>query len=394
MMTRIASALAALSLVACTGSGTLEQDDTPKGPSAGEVATAYLDSLAPVLVGRVMSAEERTWIEERAAEGMSAPEMVRSALSTWVDEPFLAETARDMVQNLLAVSGKRDDINFELPGNLARHVVGQKLPWSQILTADYCVGDDLSQIECDTGAPFSAGVLATRAYLVSRASRFNLTRASTMMGAFACQHYPLSEELEPRLPRERLITMFQADTPEDQEDPDAADAFGNGFACYSCHGQFSAHAQFFVRFDESGMYRADATGIQDPEGELGRSTGGLFASHLADPEEAKIGRSQMLGQQAENLAQGAAILGESQAFLECMASNVVDYALGLDERSPVPGPLRTDIASAMPADPTFQQIVVESLSHPVIIESATAYLSGETDAPTDTETDTDTETEQ
>lgn len=383
MMPRLAAAFAALSLIACTGSG-LEQE-APEGPAQDAIALAYLDRLAPILVGRVMSADERSWITERAAEGMSAPEMVRSALTAWVDEPFLAETARDMVQNLLAVSGKRDDINFELPGNLARHVVGQKLPWSEILTADYCVGDDLSQIECDTGAPFAAGVLATRAYLVSRASRFNLTRASTMMGAFACQHYPMSEDLEPRLPRERLITMFRADTPEDQEDPEAADAFGNGFACYSCHGQFSAHAQFFVRFDETGMYRADATGIQDPEGELGRSTAGLFASHLVDPEEAKIGRSQMLGQTAENLAEGAAILGESQAFLECMASNVVDYALGLDERSPVPRPLRTDIAGALPASPTFQQIVVEALSHPTIIESATAYLAAETDTDTESE---------
>src|SRR5690606_27769046 len=122
---------------------------------------------------------------------------------------------------------------------------------------------------------------------------------------FACQHYPLPDTLEPRVDRERLITMFRANTPDEQEDPSAADAFGNGFACYGCHGQFSSHAQFFVRFDQEGMWREEATGIQDPEGELGRATDGLFASHFTDLEESKSPRSQMFGQPAEDLAEGA-----------------------------------------------------------------------------------------
>ena len=215
-------------------------------------AETYLGLLVQPLVGRVLSAAER---EQIVARGGAA---VTTLVTAWATEPGFAEAARRLVQQKLSVSGNKDGIDFELPGHLAAYVVRHDLPWSTLITADHCVSAAGERIACDTGAPYTAGVLTTRAFLTSRASRFNLTRSSALMRAFACRKYPLEDTLQPRLDRLSLIPMFQAQTAEEQTDPRAQSGFGNGFGCYTCHGQFSAHAQLFVKFDEQGRWHADA----------------------------------------------------------------------------------------------------------------------------------------
>jgi len=298
---------------------------------------------------------------------------VRDELQKWSNDPFLASAARELIQTRLAVSGKTIDANFELPGNLAAYLVTEELPWAQILTADHCVTNGGKKRDCDTEAPFASGVLATRAYMKSRASRFNLTRASTMMRFFACRDYPLPDDLEPRLPKEMLIPMFRADSADEQTDPRAEGAFGNGDACYNCHGQFSAHAQMFVRFNQKGMWKEDATGLQDPEGELGRSTGGLFTSHFEDPLAASLPAGQLFGQGYDDLPGAAKILSESEDFRSCQAKNLLLYALRLDVSTPFEKALLDDLALRLAEipDATFTDYLVESLSHPRVVEAAT-----------------------
>jgi hypothetical protein len=351
-------------LAACVGGA-------PKVTPAEKAADvrAYLASLAPILVSRPLSADEQAIIDE-AATGNDPMSAVDAILPSWAADPALAEAAREMIQTRLSVSGKTEEINFELPGNLAAYTVANRLPWSTLVTADFCVGDDLAVIDCDSGAPYTAGILTTRAYLKARASRFNLTRASTMMNTFACQHYPLADELEPRIERERLRTMFKADSPEEQEDPQAAGAFGNGFACYSCHGQFAWHAQLFVQFDDQGLWRSDATGIQDPAGELGRSAAGLFASHLASPDEAKMPASQMLGQPVANLAEAGAVLAASPELASCTTQGVLEYVLGLDQGAEVDPGLIGEIAAPLaPSTATFADYAVAVFSNRRVIET-------------------------
>lgn len=351
-------------LVSCVGGA---PKVTPEEKAAS--VRAYLSSIAPMLVSRTLSAEEQAIIDE-AAKGDDPMSAVDTIVRGWADDPALAEAAREMIQTRLSVSGKTDEINFELPGNLAAYSVANHLPWSTLVTADYCVGDDLATIECDSGAPYTAGILTTRAFLKARASRFNLTRASTMMNAFACQHYPLAEELEPRVPRERLRTMFKADSPEEQEDPQAAGAFGNGFACYSCHGQFAWHAQLFVQFDDQGLFRSEATGIQDPEGELGRSVGGLYASHLASPDEAKVPTSQMLGHPVGNLAEAGAVLAESPELASCTTRGVLEYVLRLEQGAEIDPALIGEIAATLaPAQATFADYAIAVFTNRRVIDT-------------------------
>ncbi len=365
-LVRLALIAVALSPTACSGSAPVLD-----APAKVELARAYLAQLAPLLVSRTLTADEVFALQQSVTDTGDTQAGLEAVVAGWVEEPALAEAARELLQRRLGVSGNRDGVNYELPGNLAAATVIGHQPWSTILTADHCVGDDLQPIECDSGSPYSAGVLTTRGFLRRHGSRFNLKRASTTLRAFACASYPLDEALEPRIPRERLRTMFKAESPEDQEDPSVADQFGNGFACYTCHGQFSWHAQLYVQFDEQGMFRSDATGIQDPAGELGRSAGGLYASHFADPVESASPSSQMLGQPAATLVEAGAILAASESFARCTFRGVLEYGLGLGPADPIDEDLLAELAAGLgtPGEASFAGFVLAAFTHPRVFDA-------------------------
>ena len=194
----------------------------------------YLGRLAPALAGRSLTYEENLQIE---AEGDAA---ISTLLTNWTAEPGFAEAMRNMVSTDLSVSGERDGVDFELPGNLVAQIVRDSLPWSTVLTADYCVTADGEMTDCDTGAPYEAGVLATRAFLISNKGRFNLGRAKKMLEVFACRGYPMEADIQTPLEKEILIPMFRAVTPDEQTVEEAEGGFGNGAGCYTCHAQFGA----------------------------------------------------------------------------------------------------------------------------------------------------------
>jgi hypothetical protein len=343
----------------------------------------YLRKLSPILVGRVLSAPDRADI---VVQGGNA---IASKVAAWVAEPAFVEAGRRFVEDLLSVSGKLDTIDFGLPGNLAAFLVKNGRPWSEIITAKDCYDAALKPIKCDSGVPYGAGVLGTRAILLSRSGRFNLTRASTITRTFACKTYPLADELQPRVDKTWLIDMFQANNPEEQTVEEARNGFGNGFGCYGCHGQFSIHAQLFVRFDSSGIYRPNATGLQDtrPEAELGRSSmPGLMASHFRDPERAKVEGIEMYGKPAANLGEATRVLTAMPLFSECAAAKYLDHFLGV-----LSGQIKYDWrmfeeigarARQKHADPTLADIVEALFTHPVVVRSLIASLVGGTGADT------------
>lgn len=330
-------------------------------------ARVYLATIAPMVVGRLLTEAEAKLISYYGSRGLAG------VIEGWIEDKAFAETARMMMQVKLHASGQSDEIDFELPGNLAAHVAAQKLPYARLITADYCVDGAGSKIPCDSGAPYTAGVLTTRAYLRANASRFNLRRARRMLYIFNCQVYPMSSNLQPPLEKESLIAMFQALTPEDQTVEEAKSGFGNGFACYSCHSQFGAHSQLFVRFDQDGNYRPDATGLQDPEDELGRSPGGLFVSHFVDPVAAAQEITQVFGVPVEDLAVAAKVLSEDETFYQCGARNVIEWTFGLSEAEAA----KTDPlllqelarrARARRPEPTFGDLFLVTLTHPAVID--------------------------
>jgi hypothetical protein len=346
---------------------------TIPGPQAEE----YLRKLSSILVGRVLTPPERQQVTSQS--GNAIPPLI----GAWVADPAFVDAGRRFIEDMLSVSGRLDTVDFGLPGNLAAFLVKNNRPWSEIITARDCYDATSRPIKCDSGAPYGAGVLTTRAILLSRSGRFNLTRASTLTRTFACKTYPVPEELQPRVDKSWLLPMFQANNPEEQTVEEARNGFGNGFGCYTCHGQFSFHAQLFVRFDGSGIYRANATGMQDqrPEAELGRSAlPGLMASHFSDPERAKLEGVQMFGTPVANLAEAAKVVAEKPLFTECAAAKYLDHTLGV-----LAGHIKYDWrmfveigqrARQKNPDPTLANIVEALFTHPVVVRSLIAGLAG------------------
>jgi hypothetical protein len=309
----------------------------------GLAVQTYARQLSSQLAGRPLTVAERATLK---AEGGAA---LPGLLKAWVEEPFFAKAFRARVEMLIGTSGERDNVDFNLPGNLAQYIVTQKLPISELLTADYCVSAQGEKIPCDTKAPFAAGVVGTRAYLMAHSGRFNLGRANAMMGAFACTHYPMSVTLQPRIAKEELISNFRISSPEEAQAAGST-GFGNGSACYLCHSQFAAHAQLFVKFDDKGLYRNEATGLQSKSLEFGRSDEGLFASHFVDAQRAADESSDVFGSKAANLAEGMKTLASNPVFLRCMVKQVVAHAFNLD----------SEASNKIKED--FMEVVAESLA--------------------------------
>ncbi|MDZ4660729.1 MAG: hypothetical protein SGJ18_03835 [Pseudomonadota bacterium] len=321
----------------------------------------YMARLSSMLTGRPLNAAERSTLRSEGYVGLER------VLQSWVDSEFFVKSSRIQIQTQLGVSGNDGTINYELPANLLDYLIRQNRPYSEILTADYCVDNNRQRISCDTGSPFVAGVLTTRAFLKQYSGRFNLSRASNTLRQFACQSYPMSTTLQPRLPRESLIPMFAADLAI------GAAEFGNGTACYACHGQFSAHTQFFVKFDAFGVYKAAATGLQNPNLEPGLSVNDLFTSHMVTSDLARSEVSQMFGQTSNNLREAAQALVNNANFTECSVRNSVRYFIRLtDGNETINRGVVKDISAKLKQkyqDPSFKQIVFESLRHPMVIGS-------------------------
>lgn len=341
-----------------------------EGSSVDKAALqTYARQLSSQLAGRPLNSTERALINSKGEDAFE------ELLNGWIDDPFFAKTFRSRVEMLIGTSGERDGVDFNLPGNLAGYIVTKKLPYSELLTADYCVDAKGAKTKCDTGAPFAAGVIATRGYLLAHAGRFNLGRANSMLGAFACSHYPMSAKLQPPMPKADLITNFRISTPEEAAAAGQT-GFGNGATCYTCHGQFSTHTQFFVKFDDKGLYKADATGAQSKTLEFGKSDNFLYASHFVDEARAADESSDMFGTKAENLNAAMKALTDNSRFLECMVKQAVIHALNLDSEasSNISQNFMKAVAESIPKDQaSVGEVYLKTLTHPEMIK---AYSRG------------------
>ncbi len=346
--------------------------DPPYEPSLNELRAkltasqveSYLRRLAPMVAGRSLRAEE---IEQIARQGGAA---LPAIIEGWTREEGFVLMAREWISTRLKASGKRGDLNLELPGNLAAYLARNGLPHSELLTADYCIDDAGRKAPCDTGAPYAAGVLTTRAFLSNNASRFNLKRARTMLRTFACKDYPLPLTEQPPLERAVLIPLFQ----QDKVEGSASGTFGNGFACYTCHSQFGAHAQPFVKFNQDGRWIAAATGRQVEGGEQGRSVDGLFTSHMIDPMVSSSEASQVFGKPVQNLAGVAEAFATSSAFWTCSVGGLLGFAFGLPESTvfTLPPDVLEDVVMAAKAKqprPSLALLAIEAFSHPAVVRS-------------------------
>ena len=342
-----------------TPNESLPVDDTFK-PTVQQTLD-YMRYVGPSLIGRVLNDEEET----KLAGGVTA---VKPIIEAWVKDEGFVEAVKSMLEIRLGSNGKRGNADFNLPGYIVRHVVKNNLPWSKVVTSNTCYDAADQAIPCDTGAPYTAGVLTTRGFLAGNEGRFNLGRARAMLLTFMCRDYPAEPDLQPYVDKPRLKLMFRASNADEQMVAEVAGGFGNGLACFSCHGQFSNHSQPFVKFDKAGTWIADADGSQSMTGQLGESDRGLMASHFATTTEAASEKAQWFAAEIDNLASGAAVMAKNPRFHECAVQQLVDLGVGLDLGFPtgvkglaVTAEFLTDIASSVTKtspDPTIQELAI------------------------------------
>jgi hypothetical protein len=401
LTTLAAALLTASGLVACstnapqTGTGTeiptTMMPGTPTTPDMPGAATPqespldpsfqptpqqtldYMRYIGPSLIGRVLSDDEEAQITK---DNLAA---VKPILRAWVAEDGFVQAMRNMMEIRLGTNGKRGMVDYNLAGYIVRHVVKNNLPWSTVLTSQSCYDANDTPIACDTGAPFTAGVLTTRGFLAGNEGRFNLGRARAMVLAFLCRDYPMEDTLQPYIDKPMLKLMFRASNAMEQQVAEVAGGFGNGLACYSCHGQFANHAQPFVKFDKSGTWISDATGLQSMTGQLGESDRDLAASHLDDPTNANQEKAQWVGVNIANLAEGATALSKSPKFRECAVQQLLDVGVGLDLgfSTGVKGLFvdsgflkeMADSVTAQDPDPTIQELAIAAYSDPRVMSA-------------------------
>jgi hypothetical protein len=326
----------------------------------------YMRYIGPSLIGRVLTDEEEATLTAGAADA------VKPIIEAWVQDDGFVEAVKSMLEIRLGSNGTRGSVDFNLPGYIVRHVVKNNLPWSNVVTSDTCYDAKDKAIPCDTGAPYTAGVLTTRGFLAGNEGRFNLGRARAMLLTFMCRDYPAEPELQPYIEKPRLKLMFRASNAEEQMVAEVAGGFGNGLACFSCHGQFSNHAQPFVKFDKSGTWISDADGSQSKTGQLGESDRNLMASHFENATEAASEKAQWFTAEINNLAEGAAVMGKSPRFQECAVQQLIDMGVGLElgfdtkvKGLAVMNDFLTDIASKVTKtspDPTIQELAIATYS--------------------------------
>jgi len=347
-----------------TPNQTLPVEPTFK-PTAAQTLD-YMRYLGPALIGRVLTDEEEAKLT------MGAGEAVKPIVETWVAEPGFVEAVRAMMEIRLGTNGKRGKVDFNLAGYIVRHVVKSALPWSQILTSTSCYDEQDAPIACDTGAPYTAGVLTTRGFLAGNEGRFNLGRARAMLLTFMCRDYPMEDTIQPYIDKPKLKLMFRASNAAEQQVAEVAGGFGNGLQCFMCHGQFSNHAQPFVKFDKSGTWIADATGLQSTSGQLGEADHDLFASHMEAATDAGSESAQWFGSPVANLAEGAAVMAKNPKFHECAVQQLLDLGVGVDlgfdtkvKGLVVMPDFLTEIAKSVSdinPDPTIQELAIATYS--------------------------------
>lgn len=325
-----------------------------------ELMISYLSSFSHQIVHRPLTAQEISLVR---AQGVNS---FATIVQGWFADPRFMDSAQFYVENLIRTSGQTSTVNMDVPGYLGRDMARRQRPYSDLVAAPTCVNRNGQTMACDSGAPFSAGVLTTKAYLVTKVGPYNIARAGKMISQFLCTTYPLPDTDEPRIALPDLINQFAT--------VNGAITFGNGNNCYSCHSQFGHHAQFFVKFDLSGNYQMSASGVQNPNATDGFSTNNLLTSHFRNPQRAAMESSQMLGQPAANLADAGRVLAQNRRFLPCAVKNLMTYYMRLQPS--VVTTIKPDLyiqiadrAKILNANPSFSHLLTAIITNQAVFDS-------------------------
>jgi hypothetical protein len=257
------------------------------------------------------------------SEGVAGYERV---IKSYLEMPEFLSSQRNYYRNYFEMAGMgADNVNFDEPANLAVHLVLNDADFREILTADYCVNNELQKVPCSSfrnpdDAPVqAAGVLTTRAFLVKWSAPFNFRRVAKTFHAFSCREYPDSRDeglLESEIADN--IKTFNSTT----ETP----------ACYNCHRSMNSRASLFYMFDQKGYFNLNPN--MDPRvGEVAVTDTGRAStvSHILNPGV----KARYHGKEISTLREYGRMFSRTQHFRDCMAQRLTNQMLGRKATDPL-----------------------------------------------------------
>lgn len=240
------------------------ETDEPPGEAEAEQLTPveHLIRVSMALRGTRPSIEEIAMVEED-------PDAIAMLVDEYMEAPQFGEVIRDLHDDALLV-----EVDLALPAvepldglfpqtigrsvmqtplRLAEHVVVQDRPYTELVTADYWVGDDVAAtvygVPYDQGGPQwqelpltddrpAAGVLSDTAFYVRHASagdNYNRGRANAISRALLCMDF--------------LVQDIDVSGGIDLSDPEAvANAVVENEACAACHDPLDPLASHLFGF--------------------------------------------------------------------------------------------------------------------------------------------------
>lgn len=292
---------------------------TPTSGFSNETYAQALRSATVKLVGTLPSVEDTQAV---LAEGESA---YNARIDNLLDQSVntnLGPQLRGFYRSMFLMGGTVGPVNYDLVPNLAAHLVLEGKPVTELVTADYCVGNNFQPLdetvvanqELCRGEPDLArrgGVISQRPFLkkFGQEDTVNMRRVSVVHQLFSCGIYPDTSDptkLNRTNDAQSNWPMNTNDTPDDPADDYADPSLGlpandpasplrlskkyqgklkgdAGAECHQCHGHLNQRRGVFTVYDIEGIYDGARTinEVENPEvngsldycGQLGDTNG-------------------------------------------------------------------------------------------------------------------------
>lgn len=231
-----------------------------------------------------------------------------------------------MAMNDFEMAGTSGGINYSEPANLATYLIVNNEDYRQILTADYCVNDQLKKIDCSSfstkalAQANAAGAITTRGFLEKWQAAFNFRRVNKVFEVFACSEYPdkSDEGLLPGQLSETLKTFAcQNCVPK----------------CYDCHKTMNSRATLFYTFDRKGFFNPNPN--PNPNAGEITVTDTNKASTIKDIIQDGVSATYK-GNNVQTLREYAGLFSQTTQFRNCVTQRVVGRLFGLSHKTPLP----------------------------------------------------------
>ena len=325
--------------------------------------TKALRTVAQILVHRDPTADELTQV---STGGFSA---YQTLVQNYLNSDAFKTIQLAYYRNLFEMSGVSGGINYDEPANLATFLVFYNYDFRAVVTANYCVDNNLNIINCSAFANTTlakaqaAGAITTRGFLQKWAGPFNFKRYNRVYKAFACKDYLANPDSKDVGMTEAEISTnvknFRCNTPLSSSNPNGCSPL-----CYSCHRNLNPRASLFYAFDQKGMYNT-AQNTNPSAGEVTLTDVGT-ASTTADLLVGAV-KPRFYGDNVENLQSFATRFSQGKEFRDCLAQRLSNQMLNrspLDPMLPTMQDIRdhVDLNGYRP-----KSILLEIATHPAFV---------------------------